>query len=507
MTTRYTPPPPHPTTGSSESERDDAPSPVARRHLPPTRWSVFAVLLGALGTDLAMWANGPGLAWTLGATAAAGAVAVGARPRRISSWLLVAAVPALAIWCTVRMSPWLIVPDLIAINVCLVLGADLGGRGHWFDQSFARVAVRLLTMVEDVVMGPAWLRPALRSHRDEDGGRPQRDWKPVIGGLVVVVPLVATLGLLLASADAVFASFFDLGVNWSTTLRHLGFLSLGGLAIAALLRKSAASAEPQLATATRASATAGNIVLVGVAMVFALFSASRVLALTGTAERIATTRGLTWAEYARGGFFQLLAVAAITLVVLLVVCGSCDRGNGPQVRLRKIVGLVVVMEILGIVVDAIHRLSGYERAYGLTMLRLYSTGFALWIALVFVIVAVAIALDYRGRRWLSPVILLTLLVGVFVANVVNPEAVVTERNLSGPTRAGETDLTYLAVDLSADALPVLDDHLDGLDEQERSTLHNAVCWQDQHPHQWFNPNFSRDAATRIVERWCLDAHG
>ena len=42
------------------------------------------------------------------------------------------------------------------------------------------------------------------------------------------------------------------------------------------------------------------------------------------------------------------------------------------------------------------------------------------------------------------------LAGLFVANAVNPEAIVARRNLSGPTRAGETDLVYL-LQLSPDS--------------------------------------------------------
>lgn len=496
-------PPPRPVWwDATAAQPERAARPAAAHQEPPSRWAVPAVVLGAVGTDLAMWTTGPGLAWTIGATSAAIAVLVGARPRRPAALVLLATVPVLAIWCTIRTSPWLIGPDIVAINLCLILGADLAGRGRWLDQSFARVVARVVLLAEDAWSAAPWILPTVRRSPSPD--RPRRNWAPIIGGLAIGVPLVLVLAALLASADAVFASFFDLdlGIDGSVVLRHVVFVLGGAFAIVTLLRKASATVDPALGAPERVSATVGTIVLGGVAGVFALYAASRVLALTGTAEHIATTRGLTWAEHARSGFFQLLAVAAITLVVLVTACGWCDRGNAAQTRLRKVLGLLIVVEILGIVVDAVHRLSGYEQAYGLTMLRLYSTWFAVWIAVVFVIVGIAVATDYRGRRWLTPTILTTALVSLLVLNMVNPEQIVAERNLTGPTKYGEADLGYLAGAMSDDVLPVIDRHLDDLDPSETVMLRESICLRERPSAQWFNPNTARAEGDRVVERWC-----
>lgn len=466
---------------------------------------LLAVALGAVGTDLALWTTGPGLAWTIGATAAAVAVAVGARPTRPAAWALLAAVPLLAGWCSVRTSPWLIAPDIVAVNLCLILGADLASRGRWSDRSLPRLVAGAASLAEDLLVAGAWVAPALRAEPgDAAATRVRRDWKPILGGLAVGVPIVTTLTALLASADPVFASFFDLGLEASVVTRHVIFVAAGGWAVLALLRKASTTSETPLPTTAGVSATIGNVVLLGVAAVFALYASGRVLALTGTAERIAETRGLTWADHARSGFFQLLAVAAITLVVLLGVCGWCRRGDAAQRRRRTTLGLVIVVEIVGIVVDALHRLDGYEDAYGLTMLRLSSSAFAVWIGVVFVIVAIALATDYGGRRWLAPAILTTALAGLLVFNAANPERIVAHRNLTGPTRAGETDLTYLVTELGDDALPTVVDHFERLGDDPPAEVADSVCWAHRPSDQWFNPNLSRDEGDRAVRAWCED---
>ncbi|MFN8051221.1 MAG: DUF4173 domain-containing protein [Acidimicrobiales bacterium] len=457
-------------------------------------------------TDLAMWTAGPGLGWTLGATGAAVAVAIGTRPRTRASWALLAAVPVLAVWATLRTSPWLLAPDLIAVNLCLVLAATLAVRGRWFDRSLLRYVFVAFELVESAVVGPIWASAALRRTRAhgasaEGGESPKRDWTGTVLGIVLAVPIMIVLIVLLASADAVFASFFDVTEQLAPAGRHLLFLGGGALALAALLRQGASTVEPDLGDAPRVRATVGNIVLGGLVVVFGLYAASRLLALTGMAERIATTKGLTWAEYARSGFFQLLAVATIALVVLLGVIGWSAEGSSRQSRDRRVLGLVTVALVIGIVVDAIARLRGYEAAYGLTMLRLYSLAFAAWIGVVFVAVGGAYVTGYRGRRWLAPTLATMVLVGILSMNVIDPEAVVARRNLTQPTKVEETDRGYLAESLTDDALPVIAEHLDEMTDDERAGVLRSLCDTDR-PGGWLSYNRSRHAATAAAEQWC-----
>lgn len=498
--TLATPPPYTPPTDAAA--RDVA---VAAPHRAPGRWAIAAVLVGAAVTDLAMWTTGPGLAWTIAASAVALAVAVAVRPTNRASWLLLAAVPCFAVWCSIRTSPWLIAPDIVAVNLCLLLGGALAHGGRWSDQSLPRLLLRLGLFAEDLVFAASWLGRARR--RNPTAGRtPPRDRTAIMTGLAIAIPLVIVLAILLASADAVFASFFDVGLDTGAIVRHVVFLGGGAWATAALLRRGSRTTEPAIEPATGVSATVGNVVLGAVAATFTLYAASRLLALTSMAERIADTRGLTWAEYARTGFFQLLAVAAITLVVLVSVLGWCDEGTQQQARTRRRLGLLTVILVIGIVVDAVHRLSGYEAAYGLTMLRLYSTGFAIWLGAVFVLGGIALIGGYRGRRWLAPAVIATALAGLLALNIANPEAIVARRNLNGPTRAGETDARYLITELGPDAAPELDPALErviaGAPEPVRAYLLGAYCDRIDRDGGFLNPNLARRNAEELRTRRC-----
>ena len=481
------------------------PPPSPPRPLEPARRSVLlAAAVGAVATDLAMWTTSPGLLWVAGACVAAGAVAIATRPTTPAAWGLLASVPLLAVWCAVRSSPWLVVPDVIAINVCLVLAASHAHRGRWTDQSLMRIVNRLAEFAATPFTMLPWAAPLLRQRLVEADGSPRtpRDHRATLTALVVTVPLVVVLILLLASADAVFASFFDIGIDSSVVARHVLFLLGGAWAVAALARHGANLTEDRLSPAPTLRATTANALLGGLVAVFTLYATSRLLTLTGAAERIATTRGLTWAEYARSGFFQLLAVAVITLIVLLSVRGFAGDGTPAQRSLLTVLALTSVALVIGIVVDAVYRLDGYADAYGLTMLRLYSTWFAIWIGAVFLVVGAAFVVGYAGRRWLAPTLVASLLPSLFLLNAVNPEALVAARNLQGSTEVGTVDLDYLLDDLGGDAIPTVAHNTGTLSRLDSDTL-DYWCdgdLPDSGPFGWnvnLSVEYARDARSDL----------
>lgn len=480
---------------------------------PATRRTVLAVATGAVAADLTLWSQGPGIAWAIGTTLVSVALVAGARPTRRSATVLLGLAPVFGVLCALRASPWLVVPNVLAATVCVLAAATSASRGRPHDLSLPRLTVRIVSLVAEAATAPAWIARAwiargwmargVRGRAAPGGaataGRSELAQRAI--GLALAVPLVLVLGALFASADPVFASFFDVGLAPGSIARHLCFAGLGAAALLTLLRAAAATSDAHLGTVTTQSATIGNVVLGGVTAVFGVYSVSRLLALTGTARHIAETRGLTWADHARSGFFQLLAVATITLAVLLTVRGwSASRDDG-QRRVQQRLALVDVALVIGIVVDAVARLSGYERAYGLTMLRLYSTGFAVWIALVFVVVGVSFLRPYDGAKWLTPAIGATALAAVLAMNLVNPESLVARRNLTGPTRLGETDLPYLLDELGSDARPTIDRHLGSLSPADLGEVGRNGCASSP-SERWLDLNLADRTAAAVERRWC-----
>ncbi|QWC86227.1 DUF4173 domain-containing protein [Nocardioidaceae bacterium] len=269
---------------------------------------------------------------------------------------------------------------------------------------------------------------------------------------VVSVLLLLVVGGLLASADAVFAGVvdavlpsFDLG---ETVPRTLLGLFVTGLVLAAAY---AALNRPPLHLLDRDVAARPRwewlapVALVD--LVLAVFVVGQAAALFGGQAFVARTTGLTYAEYARSGFGQMVAV---TLVVLALVSWAARR-SGPADRTvaRVALGVLVALTLL-VVGSALGRMATYEDAYGLTRLRLLVFVFEGWLGAMLVAVLVAGVL-WKGR-WLARAALLSGAVALLGLAVVNPDARIAERNLE--VESVRFDEFYLQ-QLSYDAYGVL----------------------------------------------------
>jgi hypothetical protein len=125
-------------------------------------------------------------------------------------------------------------------------------------------------------------------------------------------------------------------------------------------------------------------------------------------------------------------------------------------------------------VVAFRRLSLYEEAYGFTMLRLYSHVFAVWLGVVFGLLAADFLGVFRQRRWFIGATVTTALVVLLGLNVANPEAIVVALNTSHAQVAHKIDGQYLS-ELSSDATPALLASRANLEPALQQQVTQAAC--------------------------------
>ena len=403
---------------------------------------VAAVALAALAVALLApgQRHGLGLALALGALVVAGAVAVHAEQRLDAhGWTCVAlAVATVAQWARSDA-----VEVLAPATVAALLVAGLGVAGPRSGLAHLRA------LVVTPLLAPAAPLPVARGLRRVRAGR-----------RVPVVPVVATLvvlvvfGALLASADAAFEALLDglvPALDDTTVARIvLGLLAAAAVATVVLAARAVAAApEPEVPVRARQDWLAPVVAL---DLLFAVFLVVQAGALFGGAERVGSVDGLTFADQARGGFFQLVVVAALVLLVVGVVVRVAD----PAERRSRDVGLgLLLAQTVVLLVSAGHRLAVYEAAYGSTRLRLAAWAALVWVALVLALVVVARLRAGLGAHVVrSAVVLVGVVAFAFVA--VRPDVVVAERNLARASAGAELD-TALLLELSADARPVVRD--------------------------------------------------
>jgi len=188
-------------------------------------------------------------------------------------------------------------------------------------------------------------------------------------------------------------------------------------------------------------------------LLFAGFVAVQVRVLFGGEDHVRDTAGLTYANYARQGFWQLAAVTVLTLIVIAVVVRRIDRaGRRDRVLARVLLGLLCALSLV-VVASALHRMSLYENEFGYTRLRLSVMAVELWLGAVFVLLLAA-GVRMSGR-WLPRAVLVSAVIGVLGFAALDPDGYIAGRNVDRYAETGRLDVAYLR-GLSVDAVPELD---------------------------------------------------
>jgi hypothetical protein len=377
-------------------------------------------------------------------------------------------------------------PSLVALDILTALGLAGGALASYGGRSVVSRGIGGLVALGAGTLGWAFAGaiPAVSDARRSmpPGRSALREAAPaampVLRGLAIAVPVLLVFVALFASADAVFASAIDdlfgfeldLGdAGWRLAVAaFLAWFAAGGLALAA---SRPGSDAPELRLALpRIGATELATVLTAVVALFTVFVGLQAAYLFGGLDTLQAA-GLTYADYARRGFFELVAVAV--LAGGLIVAAERLASERSRWLLSAAIGLAALTGV--VLASAALRLRLYQDAYGWTELRLYVL--ATIVVLGVGLVALIGALAWDRVRWIGHVLLVTGLVIGAALNVIGPVRFITEQNVARvlqpelvpPTGSSGLDAWYL-VALGDDAVPSLLRVLPALDPDERAFL-------------------------------------
>ena len=458
-------------TPATRSEGRPLPAWASLRLRARASWPALVWIAGiGLVADQALRSGTFGLAASATFGLVAAAWITTGRAKRLEPLLLCLVSALFAAFLALRASPWLIWSDLAACVALLGLAASMSVRGSIFDLGMPELVARVFHAAVHMVAGAEFAaRPLIESRsRLNSFTAPAR-------GLIIATPIAALLVGLLASADPVFASFLNLNVDFAQLLLDCLFILAGSAAATGLLRYSAAEPIGEVnGPSWRLGGVEALVILAVLDAVFVAFAFSQLLAATGAADATLRAAGVGYADYARSGFFQLLWVSGITLVVLVAVSRVTTLSNNGRRRAFLGFALAAIVLTLLVVFVAFRRLSLYEDADGFTMLRLYSHVFAAFVAVVFVLLAADLMGLWRARRWFLGATFAVGLAVILGLNLVNPEAVVVELNVAHGQSTHKIDASYLA-GLSSDATPALVSSVPQLAPTLREQVRSVAC--------------------------------
>ncbi|HZG53939.1 MAG TPA: DUF4173 domain-containing protein, partial [Pyrinomonadaceae bacterium] len=156
-------------------------------------------------------------------------------------------------------------------------------------------------------------------------------------------------------------------------------------------------------------------------VLFGCFVAVQFRYFFGGAARVMSVTELTYAEYARRGFFELTWVAGLMLPLLLAAHALLNKDRRAAERIFRPLAGVQVALLFVIMASAVARMRLYQSEYGLTELRLYTTAFMLWLGLVFVWFAWTVLVRSNRERFACGALVAAFLT-VGLLHLLNPDA-------------------------------------------------------------------------------------
>lgn len=429
-------------------------------------WIWGIAFITAAAFDYLFWKHAPGISFFVFvvvclAAGIASAVISGARPNG-RTVILVPCILATAAITFLRTEPFTVLcAGGLTLILMMILVYTYRG-GNWPLYGILDHLTAAFRLGATAAMHPALL-PAEKAQAETAAPPPAwRRWLPaVLRGLALALPLVLLFAALLSSADPVFGKVMNNLFNidrlpefiFRLTYILAGMYLLAGVFLYAILssREEGLSSPDRPRVKPFIGFIEAVVVLGCVSLLFAVFVAIQFKYFFGGTANIAVEK-FTYAEYARRGFGELVAVAVFSLLLFLGLGTLTRRDDPDRRRVFSALGTVLVAMVVVILVSSYRRLLLYENAYGFTSLRLYTHVFMIWLGILLVGIA---GLEIAGRvRWFSLAALATVFGFTLTLAVLNVDSTIVQMNGSRGLEGRRLDAAYLD-SLSADAVPAL----------------------------------------------------
>ncbi len=498
------PPPPKPDTAV------DMPLKAPSREPTPLKavW-VVATIVAAVAADLALrrppWNN---VAFAILIAALAAGLLVSGFIRSKASQAMVAGSIVFGLLLAIRTETLLTLFNFGAA-LALLVGAALVGRGRdMWNFGPARVVADGLNVIEKAVVTPVVVA--------QEAGARYRQWdasessasKEVVRGLMIAGPIVLVLGALLASADVVFESFFTrIDLGGGAIFGHLVLAGFGAWAFIGLLSLAARQDETyEIAPSSRSLGSVETAIILGsITALFSVFAVAQLLTILGGADDALARAGLAPKEFARQGFFQLIWVALITVVVVMTVRVLTNSDQRAAV-FAKVGGYATVALTMLIVAVAVTRIFFYIDDDGMTPRRVYAFVVCLWIGISLLLLVLRLSGWRAEKSWLTAATGVTAVVILLALNAVNPQRLIANNHLDRES----ANLIYHVErnQFQGEGLAILIDGLDRFDPQVRDESTAEICREalyrssDDNQRDWLEFNWGRSQADAAIDRLC-----
>ena len=371
-----------------------------------------------------------------------------------------------------RVLNFMIIPSLIFVQTLLITNNN---DYKWFDMRFLfdflnAIFVRTLAhifkpfnLVSEIIK------------RKPNSTKASVISKVVIG-LIISVPLVGVVVGLLSEADQVFSHFVSnitdlfikMNIGGLFAQLIIGFL----VAIIAfsylwsLYNKKDRNTSRVIEDSFKIKKIWDPIIIItillSVNLIYVIFTAIQFTYLFGSIEAL-LPEGVTYAEYARRGFFELVAVTIINVSILISIINFTKNDNTIIAKILRILNSLLIVSTMVMLLSAHFRMSLYEQEFGYTYLRVFTHGFMIFIFVILIATLIKACMD---KFLLLKSYIVVALIAYLLMNYFNVDAFIAYNNIGRfEADSGKMiDINYLYL-LSDDAVPYMVKLLDNPNEQ------------------------------------------
>lgn len=298
------------------------------------------------------------------------------------------------------------------------------------------------------------------STKQETGSKELRS---VIKGAVMSLPVLAILAWFLYSADLVFQAYankflglFHYRINFELGFRILIILSVSYLLIgifSKIIEKNKTETAEEKNTQNKTGGFIESMtVLALVELLFLAFIVIQFYYLFGGKNYVwGIDEYITYSEYAKNGFYELIKVAIVSFLLIYAIANSSKIETLKEKKIFRFLSAALFIEISIILMSSLKRLLLYVDGYGLTFQRFLAFGLLFWIFCVFLFFLWKIFLEKKNSAFIFMAFSLSIAVWLGI-NIINPDALIAKVNIERFAEGKKIDPHYFS-SLSDDAIP------------------------------------------------------
>lgn len=282
-------------------------------------------------------------------------------------------------------------------------------------------------------------------------------FKSIVIGIGLSIPIAIVVVILLCSADSTFArNIIQIGDHFFQFLRNIFFNNLGFTTFARifiivvvtiyficcilnLLKRNPWKIGEESKKEIQVETTIFNTILTILNIIYFAFCTIQISKL-GNIEF--GTNGFDYADFAREGFFQLMAVSIINFAMIIITTKNKKQSTKMQIYYRKIMNIILAIATIIILISAFVRMNLYGEAFGYTFLRIL-VYFALITEAILMIPTLIFICYEKFSPWKSYFVIITIM--YLIMNFSNTNGIIAKHNVNRYLQNPENgiDIMYL----------------------------------------------------------------